>query len=88
MYGCSSSENTSATQNYSIIKDETKSNNAKRVVEIELPSIISQEKLEEIADSIKTLLIMMLKTSLLYSELRIVLVQDIGQWLNTLLKSQ
>lgn len=53
MYGCSSSENTSATQNYSIIKDETKSNNAKRVVEIELPSIISQEKLEEIADSIK-----------------------------------
>ncbi|MGQ0756776.1 hypothetical protein ACT4VT_20465 (plasmid) [Acinetobacter baumannii] len=53
IYGCSSDNNTKVSQDYSIIKDETKENNAKRVVEIELPEIISQEKLEQIADSIK-----------------------------------
>lgn len=53
LYGCNSSETTALPQDYSIIKDETKANNAKRVVEIELPSTISQEQLEEIADSIK-----------------------------------
>ena len=52
LYGCNSSETTALSQDYSIIKDETKANNAKRVVEIELPSTISQEQLEEIADSI------------------------------------
>ncbi|HFX6314050.1 TPA: hypothetical protein ACIFC2_003214 [Acinetobacter baumannii] len=53
LYGCNSSETTALSQDYSIIKDETKANNAKRVVEIELPSTISQEQLEVIADSIK-----------------------------------
>lgn len=52
--GCNSSETTALSQDYSIIKDETKANNAKRVVEIELPSTLSQEQLEKIADSIKS----------------------------------
>lgn len=52
IYGCSS-DNSTLSKEYSIISDETKANNAKRVIEIELPVSITQEKVEEIADSIK-----------------------------------
>lgn len=51
-YGCSS-ESPTLSQEYSIISDETKPNNAKRVIEIELPNALPEEKVEEIADSIK-----------------------------------
>lgn len=56
LYGCSSDDNhqqAQTPQKYSVISDTTKKNNAKRVVEIELPTEISQAEVEKIADSIK-----------------------------------